>query len=126
MRPQLTIVICTYNRAALLQKALASLVVQTLPAAQFEVIVVDNNSTDDTAVVCAAFAAQHPTLLLRHVVETKQGLSHARNGGFAAAEAEYVTYLDDDAIAAPDFAEQIVTAIRTVQPRAATVVHRRV
>ncbi len=116
MMPQLSIVICTYNRAALLGKALHSLTTQTLSVTQFEIIVVDNNSHDDTEAVCATFAEQHPELSFRCVLETKQGLSHARNGGFAAAQAEYVTYLDDDAIAAPDFAEKIVGAFQTVQP----------
>ncbi len=98
---QVSIIICTYNRSELLVSCLQSLVDQNVPASEFEVIVVNNNSTDDTAAVANGFADKFPRFLL--VDETRQGLSHARNKGLEVAHHEWVIYLDDDAKAAPDF-----------------------
>jgi glycosyltransferase involved in cell wall biosynthesis len=90
----ISVIICTYNRAALLATVLESLYQQTLGQAEYEVIVVDNNSTDETPAVCAAFARRCPAL--RCIVERQQGLSYARNCGWQAAQGEYVLYIDDD------------------------------
>jgi len=96
--PLLSVVICTHNRAAYLRKAVASALAQELPGSEFEVLVVDNRSTDDTARVCADFAGA-PNL--RYVHEPRLGLCHARNTGWRSARGTYVVYLDDDAIAEP-------------------------
>ena len=60
----LSVVICTYNRAALLDKVLGSLCKQTLPAHDFEVVIINDGSVDDTEVVAASYAAKLP---LRYV-----------------------------------------------------------
>lgn len=96
-----SIIICTYNRSELLAFCLESLTAQTVPASCFEVVVINNNSSDDTDAVAAGFAAQFPHFQL--VNERSQGLSHARNKGLEVAQNEWVVYLDDDAKAAPDF-----------------------
>jgi glycosyltransferase involved in cell wall biosynthesis len=96
-----SIIICTYNRSELLAFCLESLTAQTVPASRFEVVVINNNSSDDTDAVAAGFAAQFPHFQL--VNERSQGLSHARNKGLEVAQNEWVVYLDDDAKAAPDF-----------------------
>ena len=71
----LSIVIATFNRSAYLLRTLESLAGQTLPAQEFEILVVNNNSTDDTPAVFAGFARQHPELRLRMVAEPVQGIS---------------------------------------------------
>ncbi|WP_373325427.1 glycosyltransferase family 2 protein [Sporomusa paucivorans] len=103
----LSVVICTYNRAKLLQLCLKSLVAQTLSHQLYEVIIIDNNSTDDTKLVSQSFCAQYPNV--RMVTEFHQGLSHARNRGWLEAKGEYIAYIDDDAKAFPDWCEQIVS-----------------
>ena len=75
---RLSLVIATYNRAASLLDTLKSVVRQNAPVEQWECVVVNNNSTDDTKAVFADFAAAHPTFDLKIVTETKQGLSNAR------------------------------------------------
>lgn len=95
MPPFLSIVICTYNRAALLKMAIESVVLPNKTSNRYEIIVVDNNSTDDTRTVIEDYAAHYSQI--HYVFEKNQGLSFARNRGWKEAKGEYVIYLDDDA-----------------------------
>lgn len=99
----ISVVICTHNRAALLSLALESLAAQdaTLPASEHETLVVDNCSTDGTRQIVESFMGKIANL--RYIFEEKVGLSHARNRGWQEAQGEYIGYLDDDAIASPDW-----------------------
>ena len=92
--PKISVVVCTYNRAALLRDVLETLCEQTLDRALYEVLVVDNNSTDNTPAVVESFSGLHPNV--RYLRETRQGLSLARNRGYQEARGEYVAYIDDD------------------------------
>jgi glucosyl-dolichyl phosphate glucuronosyltransferase len=112
--PKITVVICTYNRANLLESALQSLAKQTIDRSQYEVLVVNNNSTDSTQNVAESYANLNNNF--RVVFETEQGLSHARNRGWKEARGEYVAYIDDDAKATPDWCERILRAFQTVSP----------
>lgn len=105
--PHISLIICTYNRAKFIGDALESLCNQSLPRERFEVIIVNNNSTDGTEEVCLNFIKTHPELDCKYVVETSQGLSFARNRGLRESKFEIITYIDDDAFAKPDFLEQI-------------------
>lgn len=100
---RISLIIATYNRAEALIEALQSVVQQTLPPAEWECVVVDNRSTDDTAARFAAFAATHPEKQLRLVREERQGLSHARNCGIAASRGALIAIIDDDERINPDF-----------------------
>lgn len=92
-----SVAICTYNRANVLAETLASFADRHGRCrAQFELVVVDNNSTDATAAVVAAFARAHPRMPLICVHERRQGLSHARNRAAAEASGEIIVYCDDD------------------------------
>ncbi|UCF30159.1 MAG: glycosyltransferase family 2 protein [bacterium] len=112
---RLSVVVCTHNRPALLASCLQSLADQSLAGDQYEVIVVDNNSTGSTGEVIDRFAGRVKNF--RSVVETDQGLSHARNRGWREALGEFVAFIDDDARAAPDWCERILGAFETVTPR---------
>lgn len=90
----ISVVVCTYNRADLLAGALQSLCEQNLDPSEYEIIVVDNNSSDDTRAVVRAFCQGY--LNVRYCFEPQQGLSHARNRGWQEARGEYVGYIDDD------------------------------
>lgn len=89
-----SVVICTYNRSALLRTALETLCTQQLAKSAYEVIVVDNNSTDDTGDVVAGFSERLPNL--RYCFERQFGLSIARNQGWRLAQGRYVAFTDDD------------------------------
>lgn len=92
----ISLVIPTHNRAGQLLSALESVVRQDLPAAQWECVVVNNNSTDDTEERFAAFAAAHPAHNLRLVCERGVGVSYARNRGLREAQAPLAAFIDDD------------------------------
>ncbi len=100
---QLDIVICTYNRAADLQACLAALAAQRGANEGWRVTVVDNNSTDATPGVVAAWAARDSPPGLRRIVERTQGLTPARLRGIRESVADWVAFVDDDCIVAPDW-----------------------
>ena len=89
-----SVVIPTYNRSDLLFAALESLVAQELKDLRYEVIVVDNNSTDRTAEVVKSFGGSK--LPVRYVFEARQGHSYARNAGISQSRAPIVAFADDD------------------------------
>ena len=93
---KLSLIIATYNRAQSLLRILRSVVSQSAAPELWECIVVNNNSTDNTAEVFACFAADNQGFDLKMVTEIKQGLSNARNCGITASVGEYVAIVDDD------------------------------
>ncbi|WP_239004504.1 glycosyltransferase [Paenibacillus tepidiphilus] len=106
--PKISIIICTYNRSALLLKTLQSLLpLQAL--SQAEIIVVDNVSTDDTAAVIKSFIAAHGADMdIRYLLEPVQGLSAARNSGILASRSPIIAFLDDDAIPCQEWIPTII------------------
>lgn len=104
-KPLISIIVCTCNRAEILPGCLQSLVDQTAEQILFEVIVVDNCSIDDTHAVIHGFLSSQ--INFRGYKELRLGLSYARNRGWKEATGEYVAFIDDDAIANPDWIQQI-------------------
>ncbi len=105
---KLSIVICSYNRAQYIGDALDSLYNQTSSLSDFEVILVDNNSTDGTPEVYALWRQNHPDGNFQYLTEHRQGASYARNTGAARANTEWLCFMDDDAVAFPDFVANII------------------
>ena len=99
--PRITVAIPTYNRAGFLRQTLEGLMHQDRVPGGFEVLVIDNNSKDDTAAVVAAFADRTPAP--RYIIETQQGLDHARNRAIAEARGEILVLGDDDILMEPDW-----------------------
>ena len=93
---ELSIIISTYNNAASLVRTLDSVVKQDADKNLWECVVVNNNSTDDTAERVATFAKQHSEVNIRLVDEPKQGLSHARNRGIVESKGQFLAFIDDD------------------------------
>lgn len=112
--PLISVIICTYNRADRLLLALEALTEQTLPSEAFEVLVVDNRSTDNTSTICQSFQERFANF--KYVYESTQGLSKARNTGWQTSQSPYIAYLDDDAIPCEGWVEAILTVFKTVQP----------
>jgi len=94
--PRISAIVCTYRNPGLLEGAITSLLNQTLSPDRYEIIVVDNNSRDQTPEVVRRLGhTSSPPV--SYVLETRQGLSHARNRGVEAARSDIVAFLDDDA-----------------------------
>lgn len=94
----LTAIICTYNRAKYIGPLLESLAANDLSKKEYEILLVDNNCTDNTREICDAFAKAHKDIQFRYVVEPEQGLSAARNKGIKEAKGDLIVYVDDDAL----------------------------
>src|SRR5438067_1333131 len=97
---KLSIAICTWNRATLLEQTLASIASATVPTAAWEVIVVNNNCTDETEAVLERFLSLLP---LKRVFEGAPGLSNARNAAIKAASGDYLIWTDDDVLVGTDW-----------------------
>jgi glycosyltransferase involved in cell wall biosynthesis len=103
--PQLSVVVPTYNDAATLRHGLARLAAQTLSPAAYEILVVDDGSTDETPrVVAEASGGRARVRSLRF--DRNRGRSAARNAGIRAAEAPLVVFVDSDVLVVPDFLER--------------------
>lgn len=94
----ITTIICTYNRAKYIGNLLESIAANDLPKREYEIVLVDNNCTDNTREICEAFAKAHKDVAFRYVVEPEQGLSAARNKGIKEAKGDVIAYVDDDAL----------------------------
>jgi len=103
----LSVVICTYNRDLHIERALQSLVQQDYDKSAYEIVVVDNNSTDRTSEIIHRFKQAHPEHQIVLATEARQGLSYARNKGIELARGSYISYIDDDGIAQKDYVRQI-------------------
>ena len=106
---RLSLVIATYNRAEQLMITLDSVAAQQCSCGEWECVVVDNNSQDDTRERVERFTAEHPELNLRYIFEQRQGLSHARNAGIAASVGDIIAFIDDDERIVEEFVEAYIT-----------------
>ena len=104
--PHISVIITTFNRCQMLSSALAALLAQDADDVPFEIIVVDNNSTDGTRqVVESCRRPDAPEVRYRY--EKKQGISYGRNAGLAEARAPIIAFTDDDVRVAPDWVRTI-------------------
>jgi glycosyltransferase involved in cell wall biosynthesis len=93
---KVTVVLCTYNRCESLRKALESVTNSIVPASiDWEVLIVDNNSADQTRETVLEFCGRFPRRL-RYLFEARQGKSYALNSGIRATDAEVLAFVDDD------------------------------
>jgi len=101
--PFVSVIVCSYNGGRTLAACLDSLGKLNYP--EYEVILVDDGSTDDTAYI----AAQYPTV--RYIHQSNHGLSHARNTGAAAARGEVFAYTDSDCMVDPDWLYYLISTL---------------
>mgnify|MGYP003288076187 CR=1 FL=1 len=104
-----SVVIPTYNRSALLLDAVESVLAQEF-ARPFEIVIVDNNSQDDTETVARRLVEEHPGKI-RYVRETQQGNAHARNLGVRTARGAIIAFIDDDVFVERDWLATLWNAL---------------
>jgi len=92
----LSVILCTYNRERYIYNVLQSIAAGGF--GDYEIVLVNNNSTDGTESECQRFAKDHPEVAMRYCVEKQQGLSYARNRGIVESQGEVLVYVDDDAV----------------------------
>jgi len=101
-----SIIICSYNREKFIVEAMESLINQDFDQDSFEVLIVDNNSVDQTYAVCRQYIEAHPTFHIYYFNEPNQGSSFARNTGALKARGKVLIFMDDDAQALPGFLKE--------------------
>ena len=115
--PEITIVVCTHNRAASLRQALTSLyALESEGKFAYEILVIDNASQDETLQVIAA-AATESAAPLRGVHEPQKGIVPARNRGVAEARGKWLAFFDDDQLADPRWLCELFSAAQTHHAR---------
>jgi glycosyltransferase involved in cell wall biosynthesis len=103
----ISVILCTYNRSESLTKALSSVAESVLPeSVGWEVLVVDNNSKDQTREVVEGFCRRYPGRF-RYVFEVKQGKSHALNTGIRESGGEILAFVDDDVTVEPTWLQNL-------------------
>jgi glycosyltransferase involved in cell wall biosynthesis len=106
-----SVVLCTFNRCQSLRKALESVAASELPeSVTWEVLVVDNNSTDDTRAVAEEFCRRYPNRF-RYLFEAQQGKSHALNAGIREARGDIVAFVDDDVTVEPTWLQNLTAPL---------------
>ena len=108
--PRVSVVVSTYNRCEMLPRTIDALLQQQTAECPYELIVVDNNSGDDTRGVLEGYAARYPDVF-HHLFEPRQGVSYGRNAGIALARAPIVAFTDDDLVPAPNWIAEVHRAL---------------
>jgi len=111
--PEITGIICTHNRERYLERCILSLLEQSIVSEKYEILVIDNGSTDSTEEICQRFL-HHSNF--RYIFEPVLGLSQARNTGWKNAKGKYVGYIDDDATADHLWFEKSLEAFHSTSP----------
>jgi glucosyl-dolichyl phosphate glucuronosyltransferase len=109
LKSELTVIICTFNRGQLLLETIPTIFQQNVSNDRYQVLIVNNNSTDNTSEILNGFTNQYDNLSV--INESKQGLGYAKNAGMSATETEWIVYLDDDAKIPNDFVEKSINNI---------------
>jgi glycosyltransferase involved in cell wall biosynthesis len=108
----ITVILCTYNRWQSLEKALDSAArLQVPPSVSWEILVVDNNSKDQTRSVIESFCEKYPGHF-RYLFEARPGKSHALNAGLRATQADIVAFMDDDVVVDPDWLLELTVCLQ--------------
>lgn len=108
---RITVILCTYNRCQSLQRALNSAAVLALPeSVEWEILVVDNNSNDQTRKTVQDFCARYPGRF-RYLFEPRPGKSHALNAGIREARGDVLAFMDDDVVVDTNWLRNLTAAL---------------
>lgn len=103
-----SIILCTYNRDKYIYNVLKSIAENDFPREDFEIVLVNNNSTDNTESECQRFQQDFPDIRFNYCIELNQGLSYARNRGIQESKGDILVYVDDDALVNKEYLQTYV------------------
>lgn len=109
----LSLIVCTYNRDKYLYGALRCIAENGFPTEAYEIVLVNNMSTDNTDAECRRFQNDYPNVVFRYFIETNQGLSFARNRGIAESRGDTLVFLDDDSYIQEGYLENLQRQLDT-------------
>ena len=108
---KISVILCTYNRARSLAKALESVALSKMPeSVNWEILIVDNNSKDQTRVIAEEFCSRYPGRF-RYAFEPRPGKSHALNSGIRLTNADILAFMDDDVEVDPDWLRRLTSTL---------------
>lgn len=105
---KVSVIVTTYNRAKIISMCLDSLIDQSYPKDKYEIIIVNNNSTDNTEDVVEDYVKRFPHVNIKYYFVPRSGQVYARQIGILAAENEILSFTDDDGILCNDWISEIV------------------
>lgn len=106
--PILSVIVCTYNREKYIGKCLEHLANQSIDNEKFEIVLVNNVSTDNTEKIVLNIIEKYPEVSIQYFVENNQGHTFARNRGILESTGTLLSFIDDDAFVKPDFCHSII------------------
>ena len=107
----LSIIICTYNRVDFLEKCINSILNQINDYSEIEIVIIDNNSNDNTRKFIESFKKEN----IKYFLETNQGLSYARNKGIDVSKGKFLAFVDDDAIINKNWVKSLIKQLKKKQ-----------
>lgn len=110
---KLSVIICTYNRDKYIYNVLRSIAENDFPKNRYEIVLVNNNCTDQTEAECSRFMQDFSDVDLKIFTESNQGLSYARNRGISEAKGDVLVYVDDDAVVNSEYLKTYVEFFET-------------
>jgi glycosyltransferase involved in cell wall biosynthesis len=123
MKPEISVVIPTYNRAGKIPSCVQSVVAQSFPA--WELVIVDDGSTDNTAKTVEKIKAAHPDRSITYVRQNNGGPSAARNTGVENSRADIIAYLDSDDLLFPSALQDIAWVLKDERAQYGLTCHNR-
>jgi len=111
--PFLSIIVCTYNREKYIGECLSRLAKQDIDQSTYEVLIINNQSTDHTQAVIDKIITQYPKINFRSFIEENQGHTYARNRGIIEAKGNLLSFIDDDAFVQTDYCKEIIKFFKT-------------
>ncbi len=115
-----SIVVSTYNRCDFLEDCIKSYDEQDCDKSLFEVLIINNNSTDNTENISFELIKKYPKINISYILEINQGLSYGRNRGVKESKFDLIHFFDDDAVATPNYVSTIIDTFERY-PRAVSV-----
>jgi glycosyltransferase involved in cell wall biosynthesis len=110
----ISVIICTYNREKYIYNVLESIAKNNYPRDEYEIILINNNSSDHTERECLRFQSDFQDVIFRYFIETQQGLSFARNRGIDESEGEVLVFLDDDAFVGKNYLSNLSNSLKKI------------